>query len=1062
MIKYLRNLSNKGSVSLMAFMVLGVIFVIGLAFRQFTMNSVLQIYRFKTNEISLAMGDGLLDISKKIAESLANTPGSKLDEMLTKMQGDQTGPEELFSIESGVVKGAAGDYSDVIAKLLGNEEGAAEKITAKVKIILSKDQSNKFPSRDGVTQYKGEFKGKATLIVHFWMDLKIKYKGSKSGYLQTTPKTMQSTFEFKRVRIQAPVVRHFTFFGADLGNDENGADYTGGKFNKLYVNSEGSKYGGKKGGNYPFAYLTLNNGSDSNFSAIAEKERNPFKTDIGYVYMGTGGDDSRQLYLNLTAGKAEASESFHLYRGNQGESDFYRLFTADYKTTLTKDYDGAKEPSHKTQFQKVRDLLSPENGEKYKDSASNGLPYYYLSRKDYGYSAAWEKHPEFGFKRSTKGIPANNFHLFGRGEEPSFSVVFGNVYRRCLSLAGYKQRKAPAQKKKGKRSFEFQAGPIYFYGNYKELHAHKLFINETISGSGGSSEMDIRNDPKYAPIEVWDQRMNWQWPQNKEAEKMTGSWVFVSGDGLMGRLVPSIIGFYEKKPDFFSLSTSITGEKGDPKSDKIYGQTIENAIERSDSQQRLISPLIEEIYKRYKGDGGDGFPVLFEDKGGVLSWTSKGSKISAYYKELLLMFYYNSYQAVAAFHVSQGEDLDQIQSSIEDFAGYTTKNDQDIIKSGALRWFEIMDLLQGMSDKGEKYSLKKAWSMSSGAFASKSKAIKMRQWNPTNSGESNGKPHYFTLPDPWLSRSSKPLAIDRDIEETVKGNDTYMTKHENLGSEGGGEYLFKFFRRLMTDPAWVLPYNYSSRFYFPKLKEVFFAKGASAPNREELMANSVIPEIRDSIGYVGASNPYMNLGDEGKPTPLNEAAQRNIVKEYKKDANKDKGYFFVKEMTGDSLAEVDLESLYNGRCIFQFDNEEGLRRRLVKTDGKLDTSVCVNNLTLPISGINMTGKGVIYVRNNLKITEDIDTGGLLVLMAKSIDIKSGKVLNNVSLIQTSGKFSARFRELNGNLVVKELNNSIGGTPVVRYNRNLKADDYVVSFQPFINTWEMCGNSEGGC
>lgn len=1061
MIKHFRNLSHKGSVSLMAFMVLGVIFVIGLGFRQFTMNSVLQIYRFKTNEISLAMGDGLLDVSKKIAESMANTPGSPLDELLTKMDGDKTSPTELFSIEGGVVKGAAGDYSSVIEKLLGSEEGAAEKITAKVKIILTKDTTNNFPDRAGVTNYKGEFKGKATLIVHFWMDLKIKYKGAKSGFIQTTPRTMQSTFEFKRVRIQAPVVRHFTFFGSDLEEDTEGANYTGGRFNELMVNSEGSRYTGKSGGNKPFTYLTLNNGSDSSFSAVADKERNPFKTDIGYIYLGTGNDDSKKLYLNLTAGKAKASESFHLYRGNQGESDFYRLFTADYKTTLTEEFK-PEDPNHRSQFKMVKDLLSQENGDKYKDSASNGLPYYYLSRKDYGYSAAWEKHPEFGFKRSSDGIPANNFHLFGSGESPSFSVVFGNVYRRCLSLAGYKQRKAPAAKKKGKRSFEFQAGPIYFYPRYEELHAHKLFINETINGSGGSSDLDIRNDPKYAPIEVWDQRMNWQWPQNKEAEKMTGSWVFVSGDGLMGRLVPSIIGFYEKKNEFFDLSTSIMASSNSANSGKIYNNTIDNAIQRSDSQERVISPLIEEIYKRYTKNGGNGFPVLFEDKGGVLSWTVKSKKISAYYKELLLMFYYNSYQAVAAFHVSQGEDLDQIQSSIEDFSGYSTADDQDIIKSAALRWFEIMDLMQSMSDKGEKYALKKAWSMASGSFASKSKAIKMRQWNTQPSGENNGKAHYFTLPDPWLSRSSKPLAIDREIEETVKGNEAYMSKHENLDSDGGGEYLFKFFRRLMTDPAWVLPYNYSSRFYFPKLKEVFFAKGANGPSREELMANSVIPEIRDSIGYVGSSNSYMGTGDGGKPTPLNEEVQAKIFTKVREEGDKSNSYFFVKEATGRSLGEVEIESLYNGRCIFQFNNSQGLKARLEKTGGKLDTSVCVTNLSLPIPGVQMSGKGIIHVRSTLNITGDIDTGGLLVLMAKNIIVTPNISLNNVSLIQTAGQFSAKFRELNGNLVVNDISDGFVGEPVITYNRNLKADDYVVSFQPFINTWEMCGNSEGGC
>ncbi|MCJ8344735.1 hypothetical protein MJH12_04290, partial [bacterium] len=242
MINRSHNLLQKGSVSLMAFMVLGVIFVIGLAFRQFTMNSVLQIYRFKTNEISLAMGDGLLELSKKIAENMANTQGSVLDDMLQNMEGDSAGPKKLFSIENGVVTGADDEYGSVISQLLVNPDGSSEKITASVEIILNKDTSLGFPSRSGVKNIEGEFKGKATLIVHFSMELKISYRGKKSGKIHTAPRIMQSTFEFKRVRLQAPVVRHFTFFGKDLGNDTNGADYTGGRFNKLFVNSEGSRY----------------------------------------------------------------------------------------------------------------------------------------------------------------------------------------------------------------------------------------------------------------------------------------------------------------------------------------------------------------------------------------------------------------------------------------------------------------------------------------------------------------------------------------------------------------------------------------------------------------------------------------------------------------------------------------------------------------------------------------------------------------------------------------------------------------------------------------------------
>ena len=74
-------------------------------------------------------------------------------------------------------------------------------------------------------------------------------------------------------------------------------------------------------------------------------------------------------------------------------------------------------------------------------------------------------------------------HLFGAGDRStsSFSVVFGNVFRRCLSLSGYKQFKNKSNSKPGVKNYEIQAGPIYYYRDFDHLHAHKLY-----SLSGGS------------------------------------------------------------------------------------------------------------------------------------------------------------------------------------------------------------------------------------------------------------------------------------------------------------------------------------------------------------------------------------------------------------------------------------------------------------------------------------------------------------------------------------------------------------------------------------------------
>lgn len=1040
MINRFHNFSHKGSVTLMAFMVLGVIFVIGLAFRQFTINSVLQIYRFKTNEISLSMGDGLLDISKKIAESQANDSGSLggvLDQM-AKDNVDESEKIKLFSIDRGVVSGASGDYKDFIDKLVGEQQ---EKLSGEAFIVLKKESG--FPIRAGIDESNigGEFKGTAILTVSFSLELKISYKNKSSKKITTSPRTMKTTFEFKRVRLQAPVVSHFTFFGKNLkGQSSGGANYTGGAFNNLDVNSEGDRYTGGKNTNPSFSYLTLNNGS---LTSVKSSQQS-FK-DVGYIYLGTGGDDAQKIYLNLTAGKANASESFHLYRGEPGESDFYRLFTADYRLILK---DDINKSSHKSQIDKVKLLLSPEKGSKYKDSASNGIPFYYLSRKDYGYSAAWEKHPEFGFERG-KRIPANNFHLFGSGEDHSFSVVFGNVYRRCLSLAGYKQRKAAGRKKESKRSFEFQAGPIYFYGNYKELHAHKLYINEKITQSSGASKISFRNDPRYAPIEVWDQRMNWAWPgANEAAEKINGSWVFVSGDGLMGRLVPSISKFYEKFPNFLDPSIGIKKREVN-----VYNESSMIASTRPDNVVRFVSPMIEAIFKNFNKN----FPKLFKERNSKLAWTNDANQLSAYYKELLLMFYYNSYQAILNY------SIDVTEATIENFDAYG--NDDKMIKSAALRWLEITEMV--VDTKNPAYLLKQPWITGSGTFASKSKAIKMRKWNPKAGGIKDGKLHYFTLPDPWLSETENPDGLDTKIEETIDGESNYLKGLRQVDSGGGGsEIMFNdYFRRLMTDPAWVLPYNYSSRFYFKELKTIFFQKKGveSSKTRDEEMED-IIPEIRDAIGYVGNQNNKYMGGNKGAPLPLNEEVQRNIFKFYKEQKLTDKGYYFVKEMTAGSLAEVELDSLYDGRCIFKFENQAELIKRLEKTNNQLNTVVCMTkNLELPLpNNMSIRGNGVIHVANLLTIKGDLKFDGQVVLIAKKITLKSRPELENISLIQTGATFNPNFKTLSGNLVVDKLSPNISGEPVITYNKGLKNKDYVVSFQPFINTWEMCGSLNKGC
>ena len=192
--------------------------------------------------------------------------------------------------------------------------------------------------------------------------------------------------------------------------------------------------------------------------------------------MGTGADPDKNIYLNLTAGSGGAAESFHMYRGEAGSSDFYQLFTSDYKI-FTSD-ENVESDGLKGVSKRVNEIR--EKGSNDVDLTS-GFPLYYLARKDYGYSSAWAKHSEFGFTvgKDSK-IKANSMHLFGAGDRStsSFSVVFGNVFRRCLSLSGYKQFKNKSNSKSGAKNCEIQVGPIYYYRDFD----HYMLINCTHSG----------------------------------------------------------------------------------------------------------------------------------------------------------------------------------------------------------------------------------------------------------------------------------------------------------------------------------------------------------------------------------------------------------------------------------------------------------------------------------------------------------------------------------------------------------------------------------------------------
>jgi len=1061
---------NKGSVTLLAFTVLAVIFIVGYAFHQMSVNSVLQVYRFKINEKALAIGDALVDVSKKVAEDMANS--SQFDPWFEQLaQGEKSVGEEIFRITpSGIAPSGnfqvGSSYQDLITQIGQTEAGSKESFEASVHLTLAKDSA--FISRSDFINDPMEMRGTAKLVVEYSMVIDV-FKKNGQSYLKTTPKQIATQFQFKRGLVQPLVVRHFSFFGQDMsGSTEKAEDFLGGKYNTLASDSQGNS-------DQPF--ITVHSSeSDADVEVISD---NPFQGGLGYVLFGTGGDDEKRIYLNLTAGNGNAAESFHLYRGKKGESDFYRLYTTDYKSIIDVEAGDLKmDGSGPAQVGTVRSLAKTPYQEV---DPTNGIPFYYLARKDYGYAKEWASHPEFGFtKDSSEKIRANNFHIFGSGSvsDARFTVVFGNLFRRCLSLSGYKQVKAKRAggSSKGAREFEIQAGPIYYYRDYHHLHAHKLYMDERFQS--GAQNVNYRQEGVFAPIEVWDSRMNWSFDASQAGSpQLKGSWIFLSGDGLMGRLLPSIARLQEG-PDALKLyfaGVSIHQNESTPST--VYSRAA--AIARGDGtnppdKTRWVSPLLQAIYEIEtnpfsRGDEtrGQGFPYLFEVKNKKLEWSAKAKKMSAYLRELLLMFYHSSMQAYVL--LLRDNDVTRTVDGLQ-------YHHQRIVQDAARVWKENIATLiaKDVEDANKKFYL---FSPFSGSWSKNSRALKRNPWNQAAAGGSGSGPaYYFTLPDPWqiaMDKEINPLTgqdttlknliNDRtSLTELQKNDWNQALKRFQSGSEEGPEILFKkYFARIMTDPAWPLPYNYSIRFAKEKFKRYYFREDPEASDdRDTFMNKKAVPEFRDAIGYLSPrANPYLQ---DMENQPFSNKIQKDIIKYYRdKYEGKDfPAYYFAKEMSSNrSLEEVEIEGLYDGRCMYSFKSRDKFDARFQVEKGfhkyKLKTVACYQGDLELIDG-DFDGGGVLYVQGEVSLKGTSLNGGGLVIIATIIKVDGIAMrLNQVSLIQTKKNTPFRFEaeEISGNLVTKGPVD-VRRKGVLKYAPGfLKKNQYVVGFQPYISSWE---------
>jgi hypothetical protein len=1039
--------ARRGSATLLAFTVLAVLIIVGISFNESAHHSILQTYRFKTREKALALGDGLAAVAKKIVEAAASGDSNGIVGKLEQLEKDGDVTEEIpvFSYEDGEV--TSGDipeeYRAALTQLGQNSDGSKDEFSLEATVRFKRDRN--FQDRGHYANEKTEFRGTAFLTVVFNMNINLFTDGGKRK-MTVGEQTIETQFEFKRVRVQPPVVRHFTLFAENTKESgDDAGSYRKGQFNNFYVSANGNPMAGSSG------CLVLDNGAS--IGTAKKSGANPFSGSLGYILLGTGGKSDKSYYLNLTAGNGPLSESFQLYRGKKGESDFYQLFTSDYATVLNRmdKLTEIKDRNISTQIKSVNRLLEDQNRVSPQNPGS-GLAYYYLARKDYGYADDWKKHPEFGFippneKALEKPmIPSSSLHLFGGNENPSFTLVFGNVYRRCLSLSGYKQVKANVTSKPEERGFEIQAGPIYFYRNFKELHDHKLYLPKSLGAA--------RGEPSFAPIEVWDSRMNWVWPTSGVADKLTGSWTFISGDGLMMRLIPSIAGLFSNSngENLFNQAVGV-----EPAS--LYSKVLE--VIEENSSTHLISPFLKAYYEQ----NNQKWPDLFKDpEGQVFKWSSKAEKLSAYMKELLIQFYFNSYTAYNNLRSDPGSD------NISEYGPE--------VKAAAQKWQKIVDQISNKMDKPDQpyYS----FSPISSSWSRNSRVFRQNKWN--EAGGEKTPVLYFTLPDPW------EIASGNDSSELTqfvrRGNrlSQYLGKQDynqaiqkfQTSNVSGGETLFnEYFKKIMTDPAWVLPYNYSNRFGLPEFKEMYFTR--EPKGRQDFMETEAVEEFRDGIGYFESKiNPYMEpKSDSEKNKPLGPDFQERIIRAYRDDPkykDKHKGaYSFVSELgsSANNLEELNLKELYRGRCIYRMDSDE-FKDKFFNTDtGQYDihTVVCIDG-DLELNGI-YKGVGVLHVAGTVKITGHVNyqtglptDGTSLVVSANQFEFGSNTYQVKASLIQRKegGSTSFSLDKLTGNFVLRDfggVNVMSGRSATLKYDSSfLKNVEFVVGFQPYIKSWSM--------
>ena len=603
----------------------------------------------------------------------------------------------------------------------------------------------------------------------------------------------------------------------------------------------------------------------------------------------------------------------------------------------------------------------------------------------------------------------------------------GNVYRRYLSLAGYKQRRA-SENPSAKRKFEVQAGPIEYFKTYKSLMKR--------------GQDPTAKEPEKAPIWVWDARVDW----NRGSKKVTGTYLPISGPGLFGRIMPGLARLWEDEKGLaaklFNYSICPPDELSTSAKPSESAETITR--EGGDFEEDVkggISPLFLGLQR------GRFFekPTAYK-RGRIYKDTSP------YFEELSRCFAYACYGTMKKINEGRGQEEGLEDPDLKKLVELAAQRWQDVISNGATGGLDVKQI-KFPDDIVEPESKNKAkfWEHSEKSAA--------------NDPAANIYP--FSLPDPW-ARSPK---VTPNFQEKFE-----------ISFQGDREELFKrYFYHIMTNPAMVQPYNNGMRFIFKPLRDIFAKSG---DERMKELSDNIIPELRDGISFiVDGKNEYLKRKKKDRfNQPINDEILKKIHAKRQGDAYLQKGYFFMDDY-GQKMqtpADADLTDVFRGRRHFWKMGWEDFKKRFITVTPlgqtiRLNTIVALTEDLIIDQKTQVIGGGAILlgsgdangpvkIDGTAEFKANLRCNAPLFIVASDIKLGGDLQYLDASLIALNDiRFGGMERVwIKGNVCVEGWNfrSSVcrgGGRYLIDFNNGLKSDtSYIQNIEPRIHRFHIQG------